>query len=444
MNVLICFGALLIAFAPLHATAQASGDLRFGSAVKAVAEQPADGGLVPLSAAFPPADLAAGAEVMVVSGYEPASGRGGVVKLHIDRPGKKLLLVLTSYHAAQWQVSASPQTKVAGIIVSARASDETSTLRTAATNAGYSFRLPYVRDADHLNFQTLMTELNSLFEIDKVDVLRAGSRVPASLTISTLDPPSSALTRFGDQPAAAARDFEFDVLATDLRKVKWSLSGPRTPDARGYTNEPVAVSPDGKRVYKINSHRLEVRGEGDQVPSAPSLPINFPAFSWPTDVAYDSKRDILSLVSLGGEGFLYRLDAKRNVWLDFRSLNNIDINSFAYDASKDRYVAWTTDQDLIFISGDGQPIARHKVPVESIKALGRFYDRGNRQMPRLVLAPRGDDVAFLLIQDFVVKAIWHVDVKNAKVTLTYRDGAATPGDSRPPPNFGQPVKARGD
>ncbi|WP_374539625.1 hypothetical protein [Chitinimonas taiwanensis] len=85
-----------------------------------------------------------------------------------------------------------------------------------------------------------------------------------------------------------------------------------------------------------------------------ALPATFPRLSWPTALAYDTRRHIVTLSSLGGEGFLYRFNARSGKWLDYRSLDNLDLNALSYDAKADRYMGWSSEGSLVFLSHAGQ------------------------------------------------------------------------------------------
>jgi hypothetical protein len=117
-------------------------------------------------------------------------------------------------------------------------------------------------------------------------------------------------------------------------------------------------------------------------------PDGFPPFSWPTGVVYDVDLDIVTVVTLGGEGFFYRYDARKKQWLDYRSLNNIDITSIAYDPQAKRYAAWTSEGALLSLSSKGEPLGRTKDLKSQLTGFGALYDRGNARPPPLMLAPR--------------------------------------------------------
>ncbi len=366
-----------------------------------------------------PRQIAADAEVVLVSGYEPSgkSGSGTTVNVDVNRPGSKVLLVLTSYEKIYWKVSASPSTRISGILVS---SYYPSAVWTKVDTQGYSLKLPYAYETENVNFKELLTKLNSLVGVEKLDVFRGSYSIPSEVQISRTDPPSVALTITGPKPQRPSTYFTFNLLTTDFSKVPWTLTGPVSgSQQRAYSGEgKVAVSETGDKKFSLKRDQLEVIDSHRSGPFTVSLPPDFPSFSWPMDLAYDSKRDIVSVVTLGGEGFMYRFDATRLRWIDYKSLDNVDIFSLAYDQKMDRYVAWTDQGSLQFISGDGVPLFKRNV-APLLEGFGRLYDRGNSRAPRITVAPSGNDLALLSIDRNSVKRIWHYDVNANKATLTY-------------------------
>lgn len=123
--------------------------------------------------------------------------------------------------------------------------------------------------------------------------------------------------------------------------------------------------PSGLRrdTYTLGSNALLVMDKDSGKTSSVPLPTSFPSFSWPTGVAYDTDLDIVTVVTLGGEGFLYRYDAKRKQWLDYRSMKGIDVKSLAYDGQSKLYVARTSDGEVLSISNQGNVIdSKPRIP----------------------------------------------------------------------------------
>ena len=393
-------------------TASAQEAIRFGAPTRASAAPP-PGQLLSLSTVKPPQELAQGAEIIVISGYEPSTS---AVNVSIHRPGSKVLLVLTSYEKINWVVSASKNTEITGIVVSGY---YPSTVSTTLKTSGFMAKLPYAYETDNHNFKNLLSQLNGWFATDRLSAFRGSYSLPSTISISTLDSPRPELTLQGPLPKATSSTFTFDLLASDYSKVRWGLAGPVGPSEKGLLGDGrIAVSDNGKTIYKLGNRTLDVMDSATGQSTAAELPPNFPAFSWAMDLAYDSKQSVVSVVTLGGEGFLYRFDTRQQRWIDFRSLNNVDIHSLTYDRKENRYVAWTDQGDLIFISANGAALFSKKI-IARLEGFGRLYDRGNGSPPRMTIAAEGNDVALVHISGNVVNKIWHYNVKTDAAVLTY-------------------------
>lgn len=377
----------------------------------------------------PPRDLAAGAEVVLISGYESGASANRVI---VHRPGKQVLLVLSSYSRINWKIEPEANTVIKGVLL-ARPSEGRSAVAAPAGVRVFDVRLPYSTAAESQGFRDQMKQLNAWFGIDRVDSYRGDYRVADKTEIFRVDPARPEQTLAGVQPQAPDVKFGFDLLATDLRRVPWTNAGPASPSAptgARLSNGKLASAGSGKPAYKLDGDELRMLppdGSGRGTSVAP-LPANFPKFSWPMDVAYDTRQDIVAVVTLGGEGFVYRFDARRNQWLDFRSLNNIDINSLAYDAGNRRYLAWTTEGELVILSDDGRVVSS-KAIASQLSDLGSLYDKGNQRVPRLALVPQGDWLAMLNLTESSASHIWTLNLKTGQIKLTYK----TPVVSAPVP-----------
>lgn len=389
---------------------------QFGAPVKA---DNSDSGSVTLSDAAPPRDLASGAEVILVSGYEAGdrAASGTRVKVRLNRPGKKVLLVLTSYEGVAWSVDATPGTTISGILVSGY---HRSVVATTAKTQAYAVKLPYAYELENENFAQLIGQLKTRLGVEKVDAFRGKYSLPSVVEISELDPLSPALTLAGPAVEPATSNIRFTLYTRDYSPVEWTLQGQKEGRNRGYIAEgKFAVSPSGSKLFLLKSDALVVvdRTTGDQVEA--SLPSNFPRFSWAMDVAYDTRRGIVSVISLGGEGFFYRLNAETLKWIDFRSVNNIDVFSLAYDSKLDRYVTFTDQGELLFISGEGNALSKVRV-TDKLPGFNRPYDRGNSRAPRIGIAPDGKTIALVAFSGDSVKSIWQYDAESQTARLTYK------------------------
>jgi len=198
--------------------------------------------LLPLSSSQPPRELATNSEVILISGYEPANKNtaGTKVKVEVDRPGCRVLLILTSYEKVNWQVSASPSTTISGILTWAY---ETPSVTTTIPTQGFLVKLPYPYQTESVRFKQLLTTLNNLFGIEKVDAFRGSYVIPNLVKISSLDPFRPELTANGPPPQKPKKNFTFHLITTSFKKAVWSLTGPRKgQDESIISDDRIAIS----------------------------------------------------------------------------------------------------------------------------------------------------------------------------------------------------------
>lgn len=367
-----------------------------------------------LNAVTPPASLADGAEVFLVCGYE--ADKHGSVKVVIDRPGKAVLLVLGSYEKIVWEVEASSGTHINGILVSARGGPS---VYTAPAIPVYQSNRFCTHEKDSGQFANFLYYLNELFGIQRLDAFRGTYALPYSIDINQLDPAQGDLTLEGEPPQAPLKPMKFELTTSDYGEAKWSLEGP-APNAKPMMLAPARTvkAASDQRIYQIVSHDFFVTDPATGKRESLKMPDNFPELSWPVDVTYDSKRHYVALASFGGEGFVYRFDTNTGKWLDYRSLNNIDITTFAYDEVADRYVAWY-GQGLLFMGADGTPLytkqITERLPGFKRLSLGRLGEAAG-----FIVVPKGDQIALVTQDGPSVGMIWYYDVAKDVAQLTYK------------------------
>lgn len=359
-----------------------------------------------------PANLAEGAEVLVVSGYE--SG-GSAAQVRIERPGKDVVLVLSSYETVAWQVVTGSDTRLRAIIVAAH---EKPRVAAEGDVPVYLGKLPYVTDTESINFVTLLGQLKSRYGIARIEAFRGAYEVPGSLTLSQTNPDDPRLTAAGEPAEKPIRAFNFELLGTNDQHQAWSLQGPQVQAQASQVGGAKQAKDAHGRLFSLKGHNLTISDASGQAVDA-SFPDNFPRLSWPSALAYDSQRDLISLVSFGGEGYLYRYDAARGAWKDYRSLQNTDLQSLAYDPSSDRYVGWTSWGSLYFMNGEGEPSGSIEI-IDRLKGFKRLYDHANRPAPPVLLAPRGEQLAILALDGDQVAGIWYYDLELDVTQHTYR------------------------
>jgi hypothetical protein len=190
-------------------------------------------------------------------------------------------------------------------------------------------------------------------------------------------------------------------------------------------------SPTGSKIYSIETNGspgLLISNRQGEVASLATLPAGFPELSWAMGIAYDSKRNLIVVSSLGGEGFVYRFDISQNKWLDYTSLEGIDLTFLSYNAESDSLVGWQIPAGgLCFLSPDG----KFQKSISLKTRLPEFgYDQsayGFEQSIRIVA--NGDNITLLRHDDSspftpdregAVTKIWSYSSLQDKVRFTYK------------------------
>jgi hypothetical protein len=378
---------------------------------------------LPLIRQDPPRGLATEAQLVVVSGYGPSLG---VIRVRVNRPGKRVLLVLSTLEKALWRLEPSIGTTISGVVL-ASVTGESGVIADSGIPV-YLAQLPFAYEVDNINFREMLQQLNARFGVTKVDAFSGTYRVPSVVDVDATSQARAELTLEGVAVTAPASIFDFELATRDLRPITFrndGTSGATGPGLGRLAGVRTAISVSGRQAWILAGASLQAVDLASGQKSPVPLPGGFPPFSWPTAVAYDVDLDIVTVVTLGGEGFFYRYDAKKKQWLDYRSLNNIDITSIAYDPQAKRYLAWTSEGGLMSLSSKGEPLGSTKDLKSRLPGFGALYDGGNDRPPPLILAPRGPQIALVHLRDDEVSMIWTYDEKTGAAKLTYKRAVAS-------------------
>ncbi len=395
--------------------------------------------LLRLSSTAPDKKLAAGAEVIVVSGYEPEGNKmlaaydkaGGAreasrINVVVNRPKSKIILVLTSYEQVTWQVQASQGTDIVAVITSGNKELAVISDLPSIKYAGFLSdrdQLGYATEIDSINFKRILAGLNKVLGVNKVDIFKGAYKIPSEIVVDSLDAPNEEQTLAGITPKKIQLDFKFDLLTTKHKKVKWSLRGPEAVNSDfKYITKGVVLPSNTYDVYELEAHSAEVSNPFLDTVKMVSLPSNFPQFSWLSDVAYDSKRNIVSVTSDHVGSVLYRFDITNKQWIDFYKFEDESFSTITYDEKLDRYIGWGSffcRGCLIFISGEGKFLFKINI-ADGLPGFGQLHNKEDGGLSQLRIIARGNDIALLAISSGIVTNIWYYNLETKIGTLTYK------------------------
>lgn len=364
----------------------------------------------------PNKSIAQGAELVLISGYEPA---GETVEITVDRPNASVILVLSSYARVRWKVRSTPNTTIKAILVGGYESPTVSSPKLIPT---YFTKIPYATDENNIKFKSILMELKRLFSTNHVDYFIGSYKIATQIVVSPVDSVNKKLSLDWPPVEKPTKDLSFRLLTINNDFVEWTLQGPKADSKSAYVNQGVVVSTKSNIIYKLQNGKIESIDKSGAKHGSSAVPQNLPEISWGTDITYDSKRDLLSIISFGGEGYLYRYFPAKDAWLDAYSAQNHDINSIFYDETMDRYVGWSASGEIVIFSGEGAYLKSKRV-ADKLVGYGRIYDRNNYRASPLKVIANGDSIALIAISGRSVTHIWSYDVSSDRAILTYKASA---------------------
>lgn len=311
-------------------------------------------------------------ELHLVGIYEPGIRRevGGDyvlpgVVVRVDRPGKRVSLVLGSYDAVRWLIEPSKGTTISDIhLTGYRAT------RSEAFVDGKRFAAE-IGSTDAWAYKME----SSRFDMFEVAALKmTGAPRVASFHGSYQAPAAGiSITSAPGLPTAAER-------AAALKRK--SL---RVNDLPASFKAALGLLPASRKSlghWVFNSQGF-FGTTGTKKPQMHRAPIEMPEISWPSGVGFDAKRGIVYGVSSGASGYLYRYDIARDKWKAW-SLRGRGIGGLIYD---DRGILIATPGisgplSFYVLTTTGQVRTTITFRPSDFPGLSHIYDPGNDPTPR--------------------------------------------------------------
>ena len=256
---------------------------------------------------------------------------GGKATVKVDRPGKSVTLLVSSYDSVTWDVTVTPMTKLVKVIVGGY--HEQAANAPAGTEVIKAF-LEGREKQDFIRFNYTM-ESGEFRRSVQEQFKMTGREIASFQGQYRFDPKKPIVVDSVQKDARLSSDFPKVEPAANLPKFKFqavrstpdrfgatftfgdfSAAGPDTdsllPLPKGIGR--IARDPMGKKYYGIDAHDIyEVDLEkGKSAKMNPGLGV--PRMSWMGGIAFDTKRERLVVATYSGGGILYTYTPKTGVW----------------------------------------------------------------------------------------------------------------------------------
>lgn len=197
----------------------------------------------------------------------------------------------------------------------------------------------------------------------------------------------------------------------------FTLAGPKADSLKPLPKRVrhVADDPASKHLYGISNHdvyQIDLKkGETAEM----KLPAEIPKLSWPCGIAFDTKRERVIVVTLGGVGHMYSFTPKTGKWTLISEMDNLDMAALTYDAKADRLYG-------LFLSFGGD-----KPTVGVFNANGAVVETivlSDSAFPaKLAQGPVGPPVQLVVVGEELAivteDRIFAIDLKTKKVKVTW-------------------------
>ena len=269
--------------------------------------------------------------------------QGGHAAVLVNRPGQRVTLFLSAYWPVQWHITFGNATVIEKVILGGYEAQSVEGIDPSVPiqrlYGGSDYLIEY--NIDSIEFQQVQARLCALTGMDLSSFhgsIEAPYPAPFFIDAVQDDP---RLDCDYPQPVDPSElpDLNFrlsfhDGSSGNVLHQDYTLAGPRN-SSRLLPGHRVVSDGGDRFYYAAERHEVWRVDTATGVVAGMDLGPNVPELSWPMGVAYDSQRNRVLVVSLGGEGFLYGYSPTQAQWSVVSSMNNRDLDCLVYHPADD-------------------------------------------------------------------------------------------------------------
>ncbi|MDA9207771.1 hypothetical protein N9O61_02680 [Octadecabacter sp.] len=315
-------------------------------------------------------------EVHVVSLVNGRSEPGYVLavpdtEIYVDRPGKSVTLALIARNPLQWNVSFSEGTLIERIVLGGNGLGETQVSLTGIPmDAARHPDFPVTTQTIGAPFRKLVADLTELAGVDAIQGFYGRYSAPNDpIILSSGLSPIEAFNRdylsdaVGPLDDVPAEFLDWQSALADTKFVHFDTGG---------------VQLDGETRFEV--------------------PADVPPILLPQVAVHDPVDGMIYAMSLGGSGYVYRIDTHTGDWAVLVDLNGFDGAQMFFDQAQQRLVltgAFGRPGEIMVLGLNGMS-ETFTLPVQMFAGLTDIYDYGRDDPPSLIpLLANGEWVLML-------------------------------------------------
>ena len=272
---------------------------------------------------FSPKIASAERELHYVSIYDGSTKTGDQIHgpkalVRLDRAGADVTLVLSSQASVRWYVETVNETKIETLVLAGRGGGKSEVFVDGQRFVDAIFRndLPGARRPEGPGFRKLIGLLPTLGGFERLDSFtNKPQAADGTLIVSE---------RFPDDANLGSDHLRAHVLGPGI------LSAPLRA---AMESQSLDIRP-ATRFSNKGLHLQHPDGTWKDFPAG----LDVPHVSHPKGSAFVASENAIYGVSLGGEGYLYRVDTSNGVWSVVQSMDGFDANGMVYDQAGHRLI----------------------------------------------------------------------------------------------------------
>lgn len=385
-------------------------------------------------------EIEKGAELHVVGIYEGITNSKGtdvsgpVTKIKVDRPDKKVVLLLNSYRASKWLITTSKNTKISKIILNSYEGDRSKIFLNGKETKAEIFKMrnrPYkTKGSKFVNFKE---EVKRRLGRENLGSFTGSYRATKEdFLINKIDE-TKLLKSNNLETNYKSNELPETTILTKINGVagNYNLKGElKEPFKKGRLNvDKVAYIKDLKLYYQIEKSGLGEYKDDGSLSQKIDLGLNVPRFSWPKGIAYNKDIHHLAIVTSHVSSYFYDYDLKLKKWTAKKLGRDKGYRDITYDEYNKNYVLiskiyGSSQITLSFLNSDGKLLRKEHIPIKNLSGFEDLYDPDNGPAPKMNIFAKKDHIIITVQagrRNFSsdTARIYLYDKKTKKVSLTW-------------------------
>lgn len=370
-------------------------------------------------------DLPNNIEIHVVSGYEPSAEH---IDVTVNRPGKNVVLILSSYEKIKWNIIPENNTSIVLII---QGSYYPSSVCSSINIPLIEESVPDAYKKESKSYIELLKFAETKLKKNKINSFYGAYSLPQSINIDKDIKSDDLSLRYFNKASSELKDHFY--LYGLKGKVKCSCAGNHLQNNQKFFKpEYNAFSSEEKYTYSDENSSLEIENLKTSKKTYYPLPKDFPSLGGIKSITYLSDQNIVSMLSnSNSKYYIYRFDLQALKWKDYSEMGSFVmwLDLLSYDEFSKTYwgLETTINAYLTELSLEGRLIRKINLK-DVLPGYLQTFNLGSESPPIFSVIPNEENIVLIVFKadewnkkniPLYIDKIWLLNKKTLKGYLTY-------------------------